>query len=123
MIGHYVSTVSDQYIPYIMPQEHGHKTDVRWLTLYNQDGYGIKVEGFPSFEFSASHFTANDLFSARHTYELTPRSETWLNIDHGIRGLGTASCGPDTLDQYRLLKPKYEFIYSLELIAKSTSSD
>jgi hypothetical protein len=60
-------------------------------------------------------------FPCTITYELTPRSETWLNIDHSIRGLGTASCGPDTLDQYRLLKPKYEFIYTLELIAKSTS--
>ena len=120
MIGLYASTVSNEYIPYIMPQEHGHKTDVRWLSLSNQDGRGIKVEGSPTIEFSASHFTAHDLYSARHTHELSPRSETWLNIDHCMRGLGTASCGPDTLDQYRNLKSRYEFTYSLELINKST---
>lgn len=118
LIGHYTSTVNEQYIPYIMPQEHGHKTDVRWLSLCDKNGLGIKVEGFPSFEFSASHFTANDLYSARHTYELTPRSETWLNIDYQMRGLGTASCGPDTMDQYRLLKSKYEFKFTLEQITK-----
>ena len=123
MIGQYISTVNEQYIPYIMPQEHGHKTDIRWLSLYNPDGRGIKVEGSPTFEFSASHYVANDLYSARHTYELSPRSDTWLNLDHCMRGLGTASCGPDTLDQYRLLKSKYEFTYTLELIDKSTAND
>jgi beta-galactosidase len=121
MIGRHTSTVQEQYIPYIVPQEHGHKTDVRWLSLFDQDGNGIKVEGFPSFEFSASHYKANDLFFARHTFELTPRNETWLNLDHGMRGLGTASCGPDTMDQYRLLKSKYIFRYSLECIKNSTN--
>lgn len=114
IIGHYASAVSKQYVSYIMPQEHGHKTDVRWLTLCDQDGQGIKVEGFPTFEFSASHYSTDDLYSARHTYELTPRPEIWLNIDASMRGLGTASCGPDTLDQYRLLKSKYEFKFTLE---------
>jgi beta-galactosidase len=123
MIGHYTSTVNEEYVPYIMPQEHGHKTDVRWLSLCNHNGRGIKVVGSPTFEFSASHFIANDLYSARHTYELSPRSDTWLNLDHCMRGLDTASCGPDTLDQYRLLKSKYEFTYSLELINKSTTND
>lgn len=103
-----------------MPREHGHKTDVRWLSLCDQDGRGIKVEGGPTFEFSASHFKANDLYSARQTYELSPRSETWLNIDRCMRGLVTASCGPDTLDEYRLLKSKYELSYTLELIKNST---
>jgi beta-galactosidase len=121
LIGHYSSTVTEQYIPYIMPQEHGHKTDVRWLSICDEDGHGIKVEGFPSFEFSASHLIANDLYSARHTYELTPRRETWLNIDQGMRGLGTASCGPDTLDLYRLLKSKYMFKFTIESITKSTN--
>ena len=49
-----------------MLQEHGHKTDVFWLTLTNGDGHGVKVECFPSYEFSASHFSANDLYKASH---------------------------------------------------------
>ena len=118
MVGHYISTVSDQYVPYIMPQEHGHKTDVRWLILWDDNGRGLKVEGLPAFEFSASHFTSNDLYLARHTYDLKPRPEIFLNIDAAMRGLGTASCGPDTLDDYRLLKSKYELSFSLELVFK-----
>jgi beta-galactosidase len=123
MIGFYKNTVKGQYTPYILPQEHGHKCDVRWLSLCDPNGYGIRVEGFPTYEFSASHFTANDLFAAHHTDELKPRNETWLNIDHRMRGLGTASCGPDTLDQYRLLESSYEFTYSLQLIDQSNPGD
>jgi beta-galactosidase len=115
IIGHYASTVTDQYVPYIMPQEHGHKTDVRWLTLANEQGNGLRIEGEPTIEFSASHFTAADLFAAKHTIDLTPRAEVLLNLDGAHRGLGTASCGPDTLDKYRLLEPVYRFAFSLRV--------
>jgi beta-galactosidase len=116
MVGSYQSTVAEQYVPYIMPQEHGHKTDVRWLKLTGADGHGLKVIGQPLIEFSASHLTADDLFNARHTFDLKPRAETILNLDHAQRGLGTASCGPDTLEQYCLLKPDYQFAYRLSLL-------
>lgn len=115
MVGRYAGTVSEQYVPYIMPQENGHKTDVRWLTLAGQDGRGMCVEGEPLLEFSASHFTGDDLFAAKHTIDLKPRAEVILNLDGAHRGLGTASCGPDTLDGYRLLEPVYRFAYSLRI--------
>ncbi len=113
MVGLYRSTVTEQYVPYIMPQEHGHKTDVRWLSLADDRGRGLRVLGAPTLEFSASHFTAADLFSAKHTIDLRPRDEVVLSLDHAQRGLGTASCGPDTLEQYRLLEPEYHFRYAL----------
>jgi beta-galactosidase len=114
LVGRYQSTVTDQYVPYIMPQEHGHKTDVRWLTLSEMAGHRLKVTGQPTIEFSASHFEANDLFDAKHTCEIRPRAEVILNLDFAQRGLGTASCGPDTLEQYCLLKSHYEFSYRLQ---------
>ena len=113
LVGFYQSTVAEQYVPYIMPQENGHKTDVRWLTLTDDKGRGLRVSGAPTIEFSASHFTAGDLFQARHTYELAPRPEIYLNLDTAQRGLGTASCGPDTLPEYCLLAPLYRFTYQL----------
>jgi beta-galactosidase len=115
LVGRYQSTVTEQYVPYILPQEHGQKTDVRWLALTDKQGAGIAVQGMPTIEFSASHFTAADLFAARHTYELTPRPEVYLNLDVAQRGLGTASCGPDTLPQYCLLESVYRFGYRLML--------
>ena len=113
-VGHYGGTVSEQHVPYIMPQENGHKTDVRWLKLSGADGKGLRVDGQPLIEFNASHFTDQDLYACTHTDELKPRSEVILNLDLAQRGLGTASCGPDTLEQYRLLEKEYRFGYSLK---------
>jgi beta-galactosidase len=115
----YRGSVDGQYVPYIMPQEHGHKTDTRWMELCDHHGNGIRVEGSPTFEFSVSHFTTDDLFSAHHTIDLKRRPETWLYLDKAMRGLGTASCGPDTLDPYRLLKIKYNFSYTLQPINRT----
>ncbi|HEX7589018.1 MAG TPA: glycoside hydrolase family 2 TIM barrel-domain containing protein, partial [Anaerolineae bacterium] len=116
MVGIYSSTVAGQYVPYIMPQEHGHITDARWLTLADTAGRGLRVAGHPTFEFSASHFSDADLFAAKHTFDLSPRPEVHLHIDAVHRGLGTASCGPDTLVQYRLLAPVYRFVYYLMIL-------
>jgi len=115
LIGLYHSTVTDQYVPYVMPQEHGNKTATRWVTLADTSKRGVKISGQPLIDFSASHFTADDLFLAKHTYDLAPRSEVVLNLDYAQRGLGTASCGPDTLERYRLLKSSYVFNYRLRL--------
>jgi beta-galactosidase len=115
VIGRFADTVADQYVPYILPQEHGHRSDVRRLSLTAEDGFGLSVEGMTSFGFTASHFTAADLFAARHTTDLEPRPETYLSLDHAQRGLGTASCGPDTHPRYRLTAPSYRFSYVLRL--------
>jgi beta-galactosidase len=111
--GEFESTVDDLYVPYILPQEHGHRGDVRRLALTDDEGAGLAVEGRPTFGFTASHFTASDLYRARHTVDLIPRAETILSIDHAQRGLGTASCGPDTSKRYRLLERSYRFAYVL----------
>jgi beta-galactosidase len=116
MVGLYQSTVTHQYVPYIMPQEHGNKTDTRWLLLTDFEGRGLKVYGQPYLEFSASHFTANDLFEARHTIDLKRRAEIILNLDFAQRGLGTASCGPDTLERYQLNQSEYHFSYQLQIV-------
>ena len=116
MVGRYSSTVAEQYVPYIMPQEHGHKTDVRWLTLLNKQRQGLRVEGEPTLEFSVSHYTDADLFAAKHTTDLRPRAQVILNLDGAHRGLGTASCGPDTLADYRLLARAYQFTYRLQIL-------
>ena len=114
VVGRFSSTVSDQYVPYILPQEHGHRSDARWLSLTDEAGLGLRVEGRPTIGFTASHFTAADLYAARHTCELEPRAEVVLSLDHAQRGLGTASCGPDTAPRYRLTAPVYRFDYVLK---------
>lgn len=113
LLGCWQTTVTDDHVPYIMPQECGNKTDVRWLRLHDGKGTGVRFAGAPTFEASASHFTATDLYAARHAEELKPRPEVYLNIDHAQRGLGTASCGPDTLPQYRLQPGRYTLRFTI----------
>ena len=112
MVDLYQSTVTDQYVPYIVPQEHGNHTDVRWLTLQGKAGT-LEVEGCGPLEFSASHYTAEDLHKASHTYDLKARPEVILNLDYRQSGLGTHSCGPGVLPQYTLKPGRYQWNYAL----------
>jgi beta-galactosidase/beta-glucuronidase len=105
----YRSTVTDEYVPYIKPQEHGNKTDVRWAALTDRRGAGLMVVGSPVFEVSAHHFTAYDLDLAQHTNELDPRDDITLNVDFAQSGLGSAACGPGVLPQYKLTAKEYKY--------------
>lgn len=116
-VGRWQSTVAAQYVPYVMPQAHGQKTDVRRVAL-SGGGQGLAVAGRPAFEFSALHLSDDDLYRATHTTDLAPRDEVFLNIDAAQRGLGTMSCGPDTLDQYKLLEREYRFSFTLRPTAE-----
>jgi beta-galactosidase len=111
------STVTGQYVPYIMPQEHGNHTDVRWVSLDDGEA-GVLVTARGLMEFTASHFTAHDLYAAMHTYDLKPRAETILSLDYRQRGLGTASCGPDTLEPYKIKAGKYRFAFEVRPFVK-----
>ncbi len=111
------STVAGQYVPYILPQEHGNHTDTRWLTLENQSS-GLRVEAHGPLDFSASHLTADDLFAASHTYDLKPREEVFLYLDYAQAGLGTNSCGPGVLDHYLIKPGTYQWSYTLKPVSK-----
>jgi beta-galactosidase len=106
-------TVQDQYVPYILPQEHGHRSEARRLSLTDEAGFGLEVLGRPTIGFTASHLTAADLYAASHTCDLEPRQDVVLSLDHAQRGLGTAACGPDTHPRYRLTAVGYRFSYVL----------
>jgi beta-galactosidase len=117
-VGLYSGTVDEQYVPYIMPQENGNKTDVRWAALSNAAGNGLLVAGEPLLEVSASHFTAHDLYKAYHTNELERRPEVYFNLDLAQCGLGGNSCGPKTLDKYMLWPTQAKFAILLRPFAQ-----
>ncbi len=108
-VGLYSGTVDEQYVPYIMPQENGNKTDVRWAAVANEDGVGLLAIGGSLLETGVGHFTANDLYAAYHTNELTRRDETLWTLDVVQCGLGGASCGPMTLPQYLIEPGEFKF--------------
>jgi beta-galactosidase len=120
MIDRHDSSVTGQYVPYILPQEHGNHTDVRWVSLAHARTAALQVTAREPLEFSASHFTAADLFSAAHTFDLKPRPETYLNLDYFHSGLGTGSCGPATLPRYQVPAGRHVWHYVLTLSGRSS---
>ena len=99
-IGRYVSTVAAQYIPYVRPQENGGHTAVRWFELVNAQGNGLRfMMGKPA-QVSVTPNRDADLADSTHDVEVIPCGNTVVHIDTAHRGVGTASCGPDTLDKY-----------------------
>jgi beta-galactosidase/beta-glucuronidase len=113
LVGSYSGTVQDQYHPYIMPQENGNKTDVRWVALSNRHGTGLLAAGNELLNVSAHHYRMENMDNAKHTYELERCDETILNLDHLQSGLGSNSCGPGPLAQY-LITPQ-EMTFSIRL--------
>jgi len=114
-LGCYTSPVAAQYVSYVMPQEHGHHSETRWVELSAPTGK-LRVESAAPFGFAARHHSDAVLFAAKHTTDLPDDDRTWLYLDHAHRGLGTMSCGPDTLPQYLLNRPSYRFAFDWNFI-------
>jgi beta-galactosidase len=113
VIGTWRSSVTDQHVPYIRPQESGGHADVRWLTLRGGRGGGLRLLLDRPRQVSATHFRAADLAAASHADELAARAATLVHIDAAHRGLGTASCGPDTLPEYLVGPGTYRWAWAL----------
>ncbi|MEU0132939.1 glycoside hydrolase family 2 TIM barrel-domain containing protein [Streptomyces sp. NPDC006296] len=115
-VGLYSATVAEHWTPYVRPQENGNRTDVRWVALTDRTGRGLLVAGEPLIEFNASHFTPEDLSAgARHDYQLTPREDVVLRLNHRQMGVGgDDSWGAHTHDEYKLFADRdYSYTYRL----------
>jgi len=121
--GIYRCSVDDLYTPYVRPQENGNRTDTKWVAFTNTRGIGLMAVGMPKFDFSAHWFTTQDLDKATHTYELVKRDFITLNLDYQQHGLGTASCGPGQLPQYKLLPHEFKYRLRLTPFSKDAISD
>ena len=111
-VGTFASTVTDQFFPYIVPQECGHHEETRWLTLTDESGHGLQIQAEGAlFGFNATHLPPEVLEAALHPHELVPQDEVTLNLDAAFRGLGTRSCGPDTLEKYQIRHGRYTLRY------------
>lgn len=105
-IGRHESTVAALQTPYVRPQENGARADVRWAEIG-----GLRIEGEPEFFLSARHWTTGHLEAATHLTDLTPGDGVWVNLDHSLHGIGTASCGTGPLPQYHLQAEPTEFSF------------
>ncbi|MEI6946452.1 glycoside hydrolase family 2 TIM barrel-domain containing protein, partial [Paraflavisolibacter sp. H34] len=118
-IGLYRQTVADQYFPYVMPQETGNKTDVRWFRVKTQKGQGVEFFSDIPLSISARHYFDSDLDDGekrqlRHAADLKPRPQTQVNIDYRQMGVGGVdSWRSRPLEKYQLPLQEYQFRFMI----------
>ena len=109
-IGKYQSSAENEYVNYIMPQEHGNHTRTKLLEM----DCGVTFIADKEFEFNVSSYTSEALTKAEHINELTKNNKTNVRIDYKVSGIGSNSCGPALLGKYRLGKGKVAFSFYLK---------
>lgn len=87
-IGSYQSNANDMYVPYIIPQEYGNRTDVAWLKVKNKDGKGLLIKSDELFNFSLHKYATDNLSRAIYSYQLKESANTVLNVDYEVSGVG-----------------------------------
>ncbi|MDD3195037.1 MAG: glycoside hydrolase family 2 TIM barrel-domain containing protein [Paludibacter sp.] len=113
-MGIHKSTVAEQYVPYTRPQENGYKTDLRWFTLTDAQGKGIRIEGLQAMGVSALHNYPEDFDPGltkkqQHTSDITPKDEVVVSLDVAMRGVGgDNSWGAQPHREYRLFNKEYK---------------
>ncbi|WP_430936016.1 glycoside hydrolase family 2 TIM barrel-domain containing protein [Saccharicrinis sp. 156] len=119
-LGIYQSTATDLFVPYVVPQECGGRSDTRWLNLRFKDSKktALTLESDKPFQFSALHYDAKDMDNASRPEFMTSRKETVLSIDSEMLGLGNASCGPPPLNKYLLPVKDYAFSFTINVMGK-----
>lgn len=122
-IGLYKTNSAEMFTSnYIRPQECGYRTDVRWFTLRNSDGVGLRFEGTQPLCFSALNVLTEDLDPGltkkqQHPYQVRQRDNVWVNIDLKQRGVGgDNSWGALPHAQYRLSDKKYTYTFRLKFV-------
>ncbi len=116
-LGTYNTTASDMYVPYVVPQECGARSDTRWLEMgfIGEKRSAFRVTSSSPYLFSALHYDAADFDKAICPEFLKSRKETILSLDAKMLGLGNASCGPNPLNKFVLPVNEYEFDFTIEL--------
>ena len=110
--GLYQANVDDLHEDYICPQENGSHYDCEYVEL-NNSRYGIVVSAENAFSFNASYYTQEELEKKTHNYELTESDSVVFCVDYALNGIGSNSCGPVVLEQYRFDDVLFRFQFTL----------
>lgn len=110
--GLYQANVDDLHEDYIRPQENGSHYDCEYVEL-NNSRYGIVVSAENAFSFNASYYTQEELEEKTHNYELTESDSVVFCVDYALNGIGSNSCGPVVLEQYRFDDVLFRFHFTL----------
>ena len=115
-IGAYAQSVAEQYNPYLIPQENGNKSDVRWASLQNGQGMGVRISSSETFNFSAQPTESDNLSRALYPFQLKPFDGVTLNVDYALSGVGCTAIS--VLNKYRVMPSEHRFQLIFEPVRK-----
>jgi len=107
--GYFTSTTANEYVPYIMPQEHGNHYGCKELSVEN----GLKFIARDTFEINVSNYDSMALTKAQHIDELEKNDVVNIRIDYKVSGLGSASCETEMKDEYKVSDKEIEFEFTV----------
>ena len=105
MVDRFESDAENEYVNYIMPQEHGNHIGVKYLNIKN----GLTFETAETMDINVSHYTTDMLMNSRHQDELKKDDATNVRIDYKNSGIGSNSCGPALIEKYKLNEKEIHF--------------
>ena len=114
-VGLYSGKVADQHVSYIRPQENGNKCDVRWMTLVDDEGIGLKFSSPELFEFTVQNYRPEDIAQENrrtnmHSIDVPKRNMVGINLDLFQMGVGgNNSWGARPIEKYRYPAKAYTF--------------
>ncbi|KAH8650529.1 hypothetical protein BGZ60DRAFT_534190 [Tricladium varicosporioides] len=122
-MGVWTNSVDGMFTNNAFPQENGNRTNTKWVHLLNSKGTGLAATLKPQapahdggFDFSVQRHSAHELERAKHPYELEDSDRVLFRIDGSHHGLGTASCGPPTLEEHSLTCQILDFTVELTAV-------
>lgn len=123
-MGLFNSTVKQEYVHFVKPQDCGNHTETIFAAVYNQNKYGIMVSTQDSngFNFSALPYTAEEIENAGHDYNLPKSNKTAFCFDYQHSGLGSASCGTVLNKKYRFNESEFYWQIDISPVTPNISS-
>ncbi|MCH5353976.1 MAG: beta-galactosidase [Acutalibacter sp.] len=108
----YAQTVSALHENYLKPQENSSHMGCRYVTV-TDGAYALTAASETPFSFNVSEYTQEELREKKHAHELETSGHTVLCVDYKMSGVGSNSCGPELLPQYRLEEENFRFHVAL----------
>jgi len=111
-IGRFTTTVEEDYVPYIIPQDYGNRTDTYWCSLSDDQGTGLIITSNELFNFSAQKYSTENMDRAHYPFQLKDEEGVTLNLDHRVSGVGGTAMS--VLNPYRVLPGEFDFTFTIK---------
>ena len=112
--GRYNTTADADYVPYIIPQDYGNRSDVHWIRVTDDSGTGLLITGEETFNTSLQKYSTEKLDRAHYPFQLSREYVVTLNLDHRVTGVGGTALS--VLNPYQVLPGAYDFTFKIQPI-------